>query len=361
MGCSSPPLSSLSPGLARGWRGGGRTAGLGLRFSATLAAVPGSGPGVAGGETDCWTLAAILRHSRCRPRAWSGVGGGGVWTAGPWLLFSTTLAAVPGPDPGEAGGGGGLLDLGCSSPLLSSLSPGLARGWRGGGRTAGLGLLLSATLAAVPGPGPEVAGDGRAAGGRHRRTLTHTTSPTFPFTPPSPPPPSLCTFITIPPAAIVKPQGFLVRGVPHQGAAGVRIHLTLSHASHRPSNLSDSPPAERDTCCLSQRAQETPSESPRWRTRPFLPPPASSRCWSLLGASPDTRTGVPPRCRRRGGRGLSDCTTTPPSPLPCPANPTPPHAAHAHMHSPLHAPWPSSPCEAKLCSTVVFPLPHLIP
>ena len=179
--------------------------------------------------------------------------------------------------------------------------------------------------------------------------------------PPRPPPPSLCTFITIPPAAIVKPQGFLVRGVPHQGAAGVRIHLTLSHASHRPSNLSDSPPAERDTCCLSQRAQETPSESPRWRTRPSLPPPASSRCWSLLGVSPDTRTGVPPRCRRRGGRGLSDCTTTPPSPLPCPANPTPPHAAHAHMHSPLHAPWPSSPCEAKLCSTVVSPLPHLIP
>ena len=108
-GCSSPPLSPPSPGLARGWRGG---------------------------RADCWTWAALLRHSRRCPRAWPG--GGGV--------------------------GGGLLDLGCSSPPLSSLSPGLARGWRGGGRTAGLGLLFSATLTAFPGPGPGEAVGERTAG-----------------------------------------------------------------------------------------------------------------------------------------------------------------------------------------------------
>jgi len=44
---------------------------------------------------------------------------------------------------------------------------------------------------------------------------------------------SLCTSTTIPPAAIVKPQGFFARSFPPRGAAGVHIHLTLSHASYR--------------------------------------------------------------------------------------------------------------------------------
>ena len=333
--CSSPPLSLPSPGLARGRPRGGRTAGVGLLFSATLAAVPGPGPGAAAGRADCWTWTALLRRSR---RAWPG-----------------------------GGGGGGLLDFDCSSPPpLSPPSPGLGRGGRREGQIAGSGLLFSSSLAAVPGPGPGVAGGGRAAGSRHRRTLTHTTSTPHTHTPPSPPlPPSFCTFITIPPAAIVKPQEFLVRCVSHQGATGVHIHLTLSHASHRPTNLFDSPPAERDTCCLSQRTQESPSEPPRWSARPSLPPPASSRCWSLSGVSLDTTTGVPPRCRRRGGRGPSDCTTTPPPhptpPHPHPTNPTPPHTAHTHMHSPYHDPWPPPPMRGQAPLDRGTPLPHLIP
>ena len=102
--------SSLpSPGLARGRPRGGRTAGLGLLFSAALA---GPGPGAAGGA-DYWTLTALLlRHSRRRPRAWAGGGGGK----------------------------GRLLDLDCSSPPLLPPSPGLVRGWREGG-----GLLAVAT------------------------------------------------------------------------------------------------------------------------------------------------------------------------------------------------------------------------
>jgi hypothetical protein len=418
LGCSSPPPLSLpSPGLALGrWRGG-RIAGSGLIFSVTLAAVPGPGPGTAAGRADCWTWTVLLRHSRRRPRAWPGGGGGGGGlldldcsspplslpspglargrprggrTAGLGLLFSATLAAVPGPGPGAAagradcwtwtallrrsrrawpggGGGGGLLDFDCSSPPpLSPPSPGLGRGGRREGQIAGSGLLFSSSLAAVPGPGPGVAGGGRAAGSRHRRTLTHTTSTPHTHTPPSPPlPPSFCTFITIPPAAIVKPQEFLVRCVSHQGATGVHIHLTLSHASHRPTNLFDSPPAERDTCCLSQRTQESPSEPPRWSARPSLPPAASSRCWSLSGVSLDTTTGVPPRCRRRGGRGPSDCTTTPPPhptpPHPHPTNPTPPHTAHTHMHSPYHDPWPPPPMRGQAPLDRGTPLPHLIP
>ena len=43
---------------------------------------------------------------------------------------------------------------------------------------------------------------------------------------------SLCTLTITPPAAIVKPQGFFVRSFPPRGAAGVHIHLTLSHASY---------------------------------------------------------------------------------------------------------------------------------
>ena len=113
LGCASPPLSSLSQGLARGWRRGeGGLQDLGCS-SPQLSSLS---PGLA--------------------RGWRG----GVRTAGLGLLFSATLAAVHRPGPGVAGGEGGLLDLGCSSPPLSSLSPGLARGWRGMG-----GLLVVAT------------------------------------------------------------------------------------------------------------------------------------------------------------------------------------------------------------------------
>jgi hypothetical protein len=254
--------------------------------------------------------ALLLRHSRRRPRAWAGGGGGK----------------------------GRLLDLDCSSPPLLPPFPGLVRGWREGG-----GLLAVAT-------------DEHSHTPLQHHTHTHHHPPL---------PPSFCTFITIPPAAIVKPQEFLVRCVSHQGATGVHIHLTLSHASHRPTNLFDSPPAERDTCCLSQRTQESPSEPPRWSARPSLPPAASSRCWSLSGVSLDTTTGVPPRCRRRGGRGPSDCTTTPPPhptpPHPHPTNPTPPHTAHTHMHSPYHDPWPPPPMRGQAPLDRGTPLPHLIP
>ena len=64
-----------------------------------------------------------------------------------------------------------------------------------------------------------------------------------------------------------------------------------------PTNLSDRPPAELDTCHLSSpRVQQTPSEPPRWSVWSSLPPAALSRCWSRPDVSLDTRTG--PRCRR---------------------------------------------------------------
>jgi hypothetical protein len=44
---------------------------------------------------------------------------------------------------------------------------------------------------------------------------------------------SLSTSIITPPAATVKPRGFFMRSFPPRGAAGVYIHLTLSHASYR--------------------------------------------------------------------------------------------------------------------------------
>jgi hypothetical protein len=94
--CASPSHSPPPPGLARGWREGGRTAGHGLRFTAALTAVPGPGPWV--------------------------VGGG--WTAG---LDCASLPPSP-PSPGLARGwreGGGLLDLDYDSPPPSSPSPGV--------------------------------------------------------------------------------------------------------------------------------------------------------------------------------------------------------------------------------------------
>ena len=271
----------------------------------TLAAVPGSGPRMAG------------------------LG----WNAGPGLLLSATLAAVPGLGPRVAAGG----------------------------RTAGPGLLrFYVTLAAPPPLGPTRGWrrgitTTRTATAEHSHTLAH---PPFSHTQPPPPPPSLCTFIIIPPAAIDKPQGFLVRGFPPRGAAGVHAHLTLSHASHPLTNLSDSPPAGKGTCCLPSRAQETPSEPPRWSVLPSQPPAASSRCWSRPDVSPDIKIGVPPRCCRRGGRGLQDCTP-PPLPPPPPHQPNPTYTAHAHIHT-LTIPGLPLICEAKLCSTVVSLQPHVI-
>ena len=152
-----------------------------------------------------------------------------------------------------------------------------------------------------------------------------------------PPSPSLCTFIIIPPAAIVKPQGFLARGFPPRRAAGVHSHLTLSHASHHPTNLSDSPPAGMDTCCLSPLEQETPSEPPRWSVLPSPPPAASPRCWVLLDVSSDVRVGVPPRCCRRGGTwALGLHNHPPPHSIPPHTNPPrTPYHTNTHSLSPL--------------------------
>ena len=88
-----------------------------------------------------------------------------------------------------------------------------------------------------------------------------------------------------------------------------------------PINLSDSPLAEENTSCLPPPTQETPSVPPGWSVRPSSPPAASSRCWSRPDVSLDIRPDEPPRCCRRGGRGLSDRTTTP---LPPPIT-LPPH------------------------------------
>jgi hypothetical protein len=314
-----------------------------------------------------------------------GRGGGGLELLNTGRFSPTLSPPTPGPARGRRGGGG-LLDRDYFSSELSPPSTGPAHGRRGGvggrtwpplppppevRRTAGPGLLFCAILAAVPGPGPGMAGGGedcwtwtaprppRAWGAsplRARLPPLHTF--THHFIPPSP---SLCTFIIIPPAAIVKPQGFLARGFPPRRAAGVHSHLTLSHASHHPTNLSDSPPAGMDTCCLSPLEQETPSEPPRWSVLPSPPPAASPRCWVRLDVSSDVRVGVPPRCCRRGGRGLSDCTTTPP-PHSIPPHINPPHTPyHTHaLHTPLYSRTLAPSREAKLSSTVVSSLPHLI-
>jgi hypothetical protein len=100
--CASPSHSPPPPGLARGWREGGRTAGHGRRFTAALTSAPGPGPWVwiaglglrfsaaltavlargwweGAGLLD-WT--APLCHPHRRPRAWPVGGGRGVdcWT-----------------------------------------------------------------------------------------------------------------------------------------------------------------------------------------------------------------------------------------------------------------------------------------
>jgi hypothetical protein len=353
---------------------------------------PRARPADGGVGAGCWIGTTFLRNSRRRPRARPAGGVGGVsgrtWTPPPppplnlpllllpHLLHLFLLPILPPlsllplspPPPLHP-----LSPFSPPAPLPSAFAavPGPRSRGAGWGRTAGPGLLFCAILAAVPGPGPGMAGGGedcwtwpaprppRAWGAsplRARLPPLHTF--THHFIPPSP---SLCTFIIIPPAAIVKPQGFLARGFPPRRAAGVHSHLTLSHASHHPTNLSDSPPAGMDTCCLSPLEQETPSEPPRWSVLPSPPPAASPRCWVRLDVSSDVRVGVPPRCCRRGGRGLSDCTTTPP-PHSIPPHINPPHTPyHTHaLHTPLYSRTLAPSREAKLSSTVVSSLPHLI-
>ena len=77
---------------------------------------------------------------------------------------------------------------------------------------------------------------------------------------------------------------------------------------------------------------------------------SSPRCWSHLGVSLDTRTGVPPWCRRQGGREPSGSTTTPHLPQ------TPPHhhASLIPQTQSTHSRFLVPPAEeTKLCSTVV--------
>ena len=318
---------------------------------------------------DCWTWTASFSPPSPGP-ARGGRGEGQATGAGP--LFCLTLAAVSGPGPGMAGG---VVDCWTWTASFSPLSSGPARGWQGEDRTAGPGLLSCLALTAVSGPGL-----GRAWGVADHWTWKALLRPprareAYPCPsrrpPPHPtkhplttPPPSLCTslctFIIIPPAAIVKPQGFLVRGFPPRRAAGVHSHLTLSHASHHPTNLSDSPLAGKGTCCLFPLAQETPSVLPRCSVLPSPPPAASPRCWSLPDVSySDVRVGVPFRCCRRGGRGLSDRTTIllPPKSL----HTLTPLALHTtHTRTPPHSRTSAHSREAKLCSTMVSSLPHLI-
>jgi hypothetical protein len=82
-------------------------------------------------------------------------------------------------------------------------------------------------------------------------------------TPPPPPLPSHSTFITIPPAATETPGSPRKRLFPLGGGGSV-LPPNPKPCFISPTNLSDSPPAELDTCCLSSRVQETPSELPRW-------------------------------------------------------------------------------------------------
>ena len=84
---------------------------------------------------------------------------------------------------------------------------------------------IATPVAAAPPSHPPLA-ERRASRARYRRQTG------TPHLHPSPSPPSHYTSITIPPVAIVKPQGFLARGFPPWGAAGVHNHLTLSHASY---------------------------------------------------------------------------------------------------------------------------------
>ena len=154
-------------------------------------------------------------------------------------------------------------------------------------------------------------------------------------------------------------QTLLARGFPPRRAAGVHSHLTLSHASHHPTNLSDSLLAGKDTCCLSPLAQETPSVPPRRSVLPSPPPAASSRCWSLPDVSFGRQGWRAPSVLPPGGTWALGPHNHPPPSIPRHANVTR-TSYHTHTHTPLpaHEPWPPS-REAKLCSIVVSSLPHL--
>ena len=115
------------------------------------------------------------------------------------------------------------------------------------------------------------------------------------------------------------------------GATGAHIHLTMNTEPCfiSSTNLSDSPPAEHNACCLSPRAQETSSELPQWTLRYSTTPAASSRTRGRSDVALDTRTGVPPWCCRRGRRGLSDYTSISPHRA-HPTHPTPPTTNPVH-------------------------------
>ncbi len=117
----------------------------------------------------------------------------------------------------------------------------------------------------------------------------------------SPPPP----YLPPPPS---NPRVFLVRGFSSLGGGRSAHPPNSKPYIISPTNLSDSPPAELDACSPPPRAQDTPSEPPRWAV-PSPPPAAQPRCWDRPDASLDVGTGVPPRCCRQGGRGLPDPTT----------------------------------------------------
>jgi hypothetical protein len=144
LGCSSPPLSPPSSGLARGAAGGVRIGGLRLLFSATLTAVPGPGPGSAAGGANWWTWTALLRHSRRRLRAWPGGGGGGAdcWIWAALLRHSHRHSrAWRGAWPARPGGGGGRADCWTWAALLLRHSRHRLRAWPGGGG-GGCGLKI---------------------------------------------------------------------------------------------------------------------------------------------------------------------------------------------------------------------------
>ncbi len=173
---------------------------------------------------------------------------------------------------------------------------------------------------------------------------------TLPHSPPPPTPlvlTSPSTSTTIPPVAIFKPRGLLVRGVPPGGAAGLPNYLTLNHASYH-----------QLTCPMVHWRSWTPAvyhhglrschQSPTMAPSILSATSSSPRCWSHLGVSLDTRTGVPPWCRRQGG-----AWTVGPHNHPSPSA-TPPSLPHQpHRHNPrIHDSWPL-PWRTKLCSIVV--------
>jgi hypothetical protein len=142
-----------------------------------------------------------------------------------------------------------------------------------------------------------------------------------------------------------------VRGFLPRGAAGVHSHLTLSPASHHPTNLSDNPPAGKGLCCLSPLAREAPSEPPEgayYHLRHHQHRHAARFSGLLPDVSSDVWAGVPLRCYHRGGTWALG----PHHHLPCPPslhNLTPfvLHTTVIETHMlppppplPTHDPWP---------------------